>query len=81
MNKIAYDEENGYYIQISKYSTPLDVAITLWKAKVISRSIFGDEVTRMFTLDEIRQIGQHLINFAAVEKEKEIKHGSNARRM
>lgn len=80
MNKIAYDEENGYYIQISKYSTPLDVAITLWKAKVISRSIFGDEVTRMFTLDEIRQIGQHLINFAAVE-EKEIKHGSNARSM
>ncbi len=71
MNKIAYDEENGYYIQISKYSTPLDVAITLRKAKVISRSIFGDEVTRMFTLDEIRQIGQHLINFAAVE-EKEI---------
>lgn len=80
MNKIAYDKENGYYIQISKYSTPLDVAITLWKAKVISRSIFGDEVTRMFTLDEIRQIGQHLINFAAVE-EKEIKHGSNARSM
>lgn len=80
MNKIAYDEENGYYIQISKYSTPLDVAITLWKAKVISRSIFGDEVTRIFTLDEIRQIGQHLINFAAVE-EKEIKHGSNARSM
>lgn len=80
MNKIAYDEENGYYIQISKYITPLDVAITLWKAKVISRSIFGDEVTRIFTLDEIRQIGQHLINFAAVE-EKEIKHGSNARSM
>ena len=80
MNKIAYDKENGYYIQISKYSTPLDVAITLWQAKAISRSIFGDEVTRIFTLDEIRQIGQHLINFAAVE-EKEIKHGSNARRM
>lgn len=71
MNKIAYDEENGYYIQISKYSTPLDVAITLWQAKAINRSIFGDEVTRIFTLDEIRQIGHHLINFAAVE-EKEI---------
>lgn len=81
MNKIGCEErKNDHYIQISRYSTPLDVAITLWQAKAKSRSIFGDEVTRIFTLDEIRQIGQHLINFAAVN-EKEIKHGSNARSM
>lgn len=69
---LEYDEhrrqkERELIIPVIKDDSPFDVALTLLKAK--EKNADG-EYEYIFTIDEIKKIGQHLVNFAKVEGNK-----------
>ena len=51
-------------IPVIKEDSPFDIALNLWKAK--QKDAKG-RYRSVFTIEEIKKIGQHLVNFATVE--------------
>lgn len=56
--------ERELIIPVMKEDPPFDIALTLWKAK--EKDAKG-RYRSVFTIEEIKKIGQHLVNFATVE--------------
>jgi hypothetical protein len=62
----------GEKIEITANDTPWEIACMLINAQYSCKNIFGQDImVRMFELEDLRCIGQHLVNFCECEAEKE----------
>ena len=63
--------ETSNAIEITPYDTPWDIACMLINAKRRYTNIFGQEVvSTFFDKEDLRRIGEHLINYCNAEKEE-----------
>ena len=58
-------------IKITPYDTPWEIACMLINAKYRFTNVFGQEnVSTFFDKEDLRRIGEHLVNYCAAEKEE-----------
>ena len=63
--------ETNNAIEITPYDTPFEIACMLINAKRKFTNVFGQEaVSTFFEKEELRRIGEHLINYCNVEREE-----------
>lgn len=63
--------ETSNAIEITPYDTPWEIACMLINAKHRFTSVLGQEVvSTFFEKDELRRIGEHLINYCNAEREE-----------
>jgi hypothetical protein len=56
-------------IEITPYETPWEIVCMLINAECKRTNIFGQEVIEsFFEIDDLRRIGEHLINYCNTEK-------------
>ena len=61
--------ETNNAIEITPYDTPFEIACMLINAKRKFTNVLGQEAT-FFEKEELRRIGEHLINYCNVEREE-----------
>ena len=58
-------------IKITPYDTPWEISCMLINAKYLYTNVLGQEnVSTFFNKDELRRIGEHLINYCNAEREE-----------
>ena len=63
--------ETSNAIEITPYDTPWEIACMLINAKRQFTNVFGQEVvSTFFVKEDLRRIGEHLINYCNAEKEE-----------
>lgn len=63
--------ETSNAIEITPYDTPWEIACMLINAKRKFTNVFGREaVSTFFDKEELRRIGEHLINYCNTEMEE-----------
>lgn len=63
--------ETSNAIEITPYDTPWEIACMLINAKRKFTNVLGQEVvSTFFDKEELRRIGEHLINYCNAEKEE-----------
>lgn len=59
-------------IKITPYDTAWNVACKLINAEIKGENFIGQEVTSpFFTIEDLRKIGEHLVNYCNTEKESD----------
>ena len=59
-------------LKITPHDTPWEVACMLINAKYETKNIFNlDEVDRFFTLEDLRRIGEHIVNYCNIEQKRD----------
>ena len=63
--------ETSNAIEITPYDTPWEIACMLINAKHQFTNVLGQEiVSTFFNKDELRRIGEHLINYCNAERDE-----------
>jgi hypothetical protein len=58
-------------LKITPYDTPWEVACLLINAEYETRNMLGQDLTiKFFELDDLRRIGEHIVNYCNTEQEK-----------
>ena len=58
-------------LKITPYDTPWEIACMLINAEYKTKNILGlDAVDRFFELDDLRRIGEHIINYCNIEQKE-----------
>lgn len=59
-------------IKITPYESPWDIACKLINAEYKCENFLGQEIfCNFFNLEDLRKIGEHLINYCNTEKERD----------
>lgn len=58
-------------IEITPYDTPWEIACMIINAEYDATNIFNNKaVYRYFEIEDLRRIGEHIINYCNTEKER-----------
>ena len=58
-------------LKITPHDTPWEIACLLINAEYKIKNLFGEDATdKFFELDDLRRIGEHIINFCNTEQKE-----------